>query len=291
MRPMHQANTMRLKPRKAILLGTSALVCLALAAPVMATDFVITSGSDMNGQLGDGDINGGHTVTVTGTIDTGTTADESGIETTGSNTITVSADGIIKTGGNGAAGIRNTGNDNTTTVSGSITITGRKGYGIINYGNTNTTTVSGSIKTTGESSDSILDNGNNNITSVYGSIITTGNYSDGIRKTGASNTTSISGTVSATGTDASALYNQSGAGNSFILDEGAVIIGDITAHETNSSVNKLTLNLGQGASYAYSVGGAGAGTRAGQWTFTDQEDGRTGVARLCCINVLMGFTV
>ena len=43
MRPMLKVNTMNLKHRKSVLLGTSALVCLALAAPVMATDFVITS--------------------------------------------------------------------------------------------------------------------------------------------------------------------------------------------------------------------------------------------------------
>ena len=57
MRPMHQANTMSSKPRKAILLGTSALVCLALSAPVMADDFVITS-SD-NSTNGVGTKNGG----------------------------------------------------------------------------------------------------------------------------------------------------------------------------------------------------------------------------------------
>ena len=48
MHPMPQANTMNLKPRKSVLLGTSALVCLALAAPVMAADFTITSGTTTN---------------------------------------------------------------------------------------------------------------------------------------------------------------------------------------------------------------------------------------------------
>ena len=64
MRLVPQANTISLKSRKVGLLGTSALVCLALAAPVMADDFVITSGSDTNGQLGDGDINGSDTVSL-----------------------------------------------------------------------------------------------------------------------------------------------------------------------------------------------------------------------------------
>ena len=52
------------KQCKVFLLGTSALVCLALSAPVMAADFVITSGSDTNGQFGDGDINGSDTVSL-----------------------------------------------------------------------------------------------------------------------------------------------------------------------------------------------------------------------------------
>ena len=65
MRAMPQVNTMSLKPRKAILLGTSALVCLALAAPVMATDFIITSGTTTNnGNI----IDGAHTVTITGAL-------------------------------------------------------------------------------------------------------------------------------------------------------------------------------------------------------------------------------
>ena len=64
MRLVPQANTISLKSRKVGLLGTSALVCLALATPVMAVDFVITSGSDTNGQLGDGDINGSDTVSL-----------------------------------------------------------------------------------------------------------------------------------------------------------------------------------------------------------------------------------
>ena len=43
MRPMLKVNTISLKSRKVGLLGTSALVCLALSTPVIATDFVITN--------------------------------------------------------------------------------------------------------------------------------------------------------------------------------------------------------------------------------------------------------
>ena len=38
MRPMLRVNTISLKSRKVGLLGTSALVCLALSTPVMAAD-------------------------------------------------------------------------------------------------------------------------------------------------------------------------------------------------------------------------------------------------------------
>ena len=105
MRPMLKVNTMNLKHRKSVLLGTSALVCLALAAPVMATDFVITSGTNTNGQFRDGhlapaninDFDGSDNITLTG--DLTTTGTNEGIKTTnGANIITVSETGSITTG-------------------------------------------------------------------------------------------------------------------------------------------------------------------------------------------------
>ena len=75
MHPMPQSNAVDLKYPKSFLLGTSALVCLALAAPVMADDFTIASGSTTN----DGNtINTGDTVTVTGALTT--TGNDRGIE-------------------------------------------------------------------------------------------------------------------------------------------------------------------------------------------------------------------
>ena len=71
------------------------------------------------------------------------------------------------------------------------------------------------------------------------------------------------------------MYNNSGSGNSFTLNEGATIIGDILARDGTTN-SKLIFNLGASTSYAYSVSGKGAGTGAGQWTFSDQ-DGRTPV--------------
>ena len=131
--------------RKSVLLGTSALVCLALATPVMAADFTITSGTITN----DGNtINGNDTVAVTGALVT--TGGNYGIETTGgTNTVSVAEAGSIDTTGVDADGIINVGDNNTITISGSITTTGDYAEGIVDVGDNNETTFSGSIKTTG----------------------------------------------------------------------------------------------------------------------------------------------
>ena len=120
MQPMPQANAMNLKHRKSVLLGTSALVCLALAAPVMADDFVITSSDGSTNGVGTTNgataaaiaanaINGSDTVSLG--IALTTTGTNEGIETTGgTNKVTVSEAGSITTGtGNNAYGIYNDG--------------------------------------------------------------------------------------------------------------------------------------------------------------------------------------
>ena len=337
MHPMPQANAMNLKSHKSVLLGTSALVCLALAAPVMADDFVITSGTTTN----DGNtINGGDTVTVTGaltitgandgikttnndteaksntvtvtgtgsitTAGTGnnaygiyndgaynTTTVAGSIKTTGStasgiynlgsnNTTTVSEAGSITTTGSISSGIFSRGSTNTTTVSGSITTKGSTARGIYIYGDDNVTTVSGSIKTEGVSSTGIRNYGDDNVTTVSGSIKTEGNNSHGIRNRGDDNVTTISGTVKATGASSAALYSEVGDGNSFTLNEGATIIGDILARDSTNNASdatnsKLIFNLGASTSYAYSVSGKGEGTTAGQWTFSDLDGPTQGI--------------
>ena len=235
-----------------------------------------------NGRLSYGIRNQGanNTTTVSGSIVTNGFLSH-GIRNDG-NDNTTAVSGSIVTNGNFSYGIRNMGDNgnNTTTVSGSIVTNGHVSDGIFNQGNDNTTTVSGSITTEGESSNGIRNDGNDNTTTVSGSIATNGQNSHGIRNNGNDNTITISGTVSATHSSSNALFNSISSDISFILDEGAVIIGDITAFAlagAPATNNKLTLNLGQGASYAYSVGGGGAitdvGTGAGRWTFSDQ-DGR-----------------
>jgi hypothetical protein len=245
---------------------------------------------------------GGNTTTMLGSINTlgraargissggaggnNTTTMSGSITTTGNDAIAIYADGgsntttmsgSIKTTGDKSFGIFYTnGGSNTTTMSGSISTTGDDGYGIRNSGDSNTTTVSGSISTTGASGYGIYNSGNNNTITVSGSITTgTGEAGHGILNYGDDNTSSISGTVKATGTKAAALYNIDGDRNSFTLDEGATIIGDILSYTDAATTNsKLIFNLGASTSYAYSVSGAGKGTGAGQWDFSDL-DGRT----------------
>ena len=241
------------------------------------TNEITVSGSIVTaGEMGHGIAKAGNTneTTVSGSIMTaGTNA--WGIASAG-DTSETTVSGNITTAGNSAHGIWNFGNTNETTVSGNITTAEDAAFGVYNIGNTNETTVSGSIVTAGDHGYGIFDYGDRNITTVSGSIVTAGNSAHGILINGDNNTTTISGSITSTSTASSALMNTSGSGGTFILDEGAVIIGDITALAAATN-NALKFNLGASTSYAYSVGGGGAGTGAGQWTFTDQ-DGRAPIA-------------
>ena len=225
----------------------------------------------------------GNTTIISGSIST-TGRRAYGINNQGSGNTTIMSGSILSTGFRG--GVLNYGDDNTTTMSGSISTTGEQGFGIWNYGSGNTTTMSGSISTTGEKAyginigdnrtDQISSTVDNNTTTVSGSIKTDGAGAHGIYNIGDNNTTTISGTVKATGAKSAALYNVYGSGNSFTLNEGATIIGDILARDATNNAydatnSKLIFNLGASTSYAYSVSGKGEGTGAGQWIFSDLD--------------------
>ena len=118
MRPMPQVNTMNLKAPKAVLLGTSALVCFALAAPVVADDFVIT-GSD-NSTNGTGTTNGGTAAAIAAdaingsdTVSLGINLTTTGAETdgiftkSGGNEVHLVSPGSISTSSNYSSGIYN----------------------------------------------------------------------------------------------------------------------------------------------------------------------------------------
>jgi hypothetical protein len=237
------------------------------------TGSIATSGATALGIYNIGDNN---TNSITGTITT-TGANANSVYNWGddnTNTIT----GTITTSGANAKGVYNDGDDNTNTITGTITTSGAGANGVDNYGGGNSTTVSGTITTSGEDADGVWSGhgtGTSNTVTVTGTITTSGTGSSGIEFYGATNSATISGTINSSGTDSSALRNQNGNGNSFQLNEGAIIIGDILAIGGSTVTNgKLIFNLGEGTSYAYSVSGNGSGTAAGQWTFSDL-DGRT----------------
>ena len=81
---MSQAISVISKSRNSLLLGTSALVCLALAAPVMADDFVIT-GSD-NSTNGTGTTNGATAAAIADTAINGSDTVSLGIALTATGT-------------------------------------------------------------------------------------------------------------------------------------------------------------------------------------------------------------
>jgi hypothetical protein len=242
----------------------------------------IMSGSISNtGQYGYGinNVGSGNTTTMSGSIST-TGRLSYGIYNNGNDNTTIMS-GSISTAERWGVGVFNYGDNNTTTMSGSFSSTGNFSFGIYNKGSGNTTTMSGSISTTGDKAygihngDNIANNNvysDNNTTTVSGSIKTEGVEAHGIYNDGNNNTTTISGTVKATGAKSAALYNGYGSDNSFTLNEGATIIGDILA--SSATNNSLKFNLGASTSYRYSVSGKGEGTGAGQWDFSDL-DGRT----------------
>jgi hypothetical protein len=246
----------------------------------IATTGNYAEGIDNNGDNNTTTVSGSITTGVVGTIIDGDNA--TGVYNSGTgNTTTLTSTGVITVRGPIADGIYNDGGTSTTIVHGSINVTGHGAgadytTGVDNRGGNTQTTLSKSsqIITTGNRSVAVYAQENNNITNMHGYISVSGDWSDGISNWGNNNINNISGSISATGTtNSNAILVYSGSGNSFTLDEGAVIIGDITA-DAAATNNKLKFNLGEGLSYAYSVGGGGAGTGAGQWTFTDQ-DGRT----------------
>ena len=240
---------------------------------LLTTGSFTTAGTFSNGIYNIGDNN---TNSISGTITT-TGANGYGIVNKGDNN-TNTITGSIATSGATGLGLYNIGDNNTNSITGSITSTGASATGVYNYGGGNSTKVSGTITTSGEDADGVWSGhgtGTSNTISVTGSITTTGDKSSGIEFYGATNSATISGTINSSGTDSSALRNQNGNGNSFQLNEGAIIIGDILAIGGSTVTNgKLIFNLGEGTSYAYSVSGNGSGTGAGQWTFSDL-DGRT----------------
>lgn len=160
--------------------------------------------------------------------------------------------GEITTSGVGARGIYNTGSSGIVENSGIISTSGSSSaHGVQITGTSGSILNTGTISTSGSSSHGI------HITSASGSIVNTGTISTtgsgyGVNLAGNNQTFTNSGLVSATGTSSYAIRWATGASNGVVnLNRGSVVIGDMTAGDHSNA--RLNINLGSGASYAYSV--------------------------------------
>ena len=227
------------KYRHVALLGTTVVVCLSLAEPVFADNFIIT-GDQTTTNGGEGPINGNDSVTLNGTITTTTVspAPGYGISTTGgSNKISIETGGIEATRDEKPVGINNTGGSTETFVMKGATITtnGYKGYGVFSSGGLNETIIDGTIETSGELSHAISVSGGENKTTVSGSIVTgdpnentkTKN-SYGIRNEGIGNETTVSagGSIKTYGTSSHGIFNL-GDGNETTVSGSISTQGEI----------------------------------------------------------------
>ncbi|MFM1956178.1 MAG: hypothetical protein RIR20_998 [Pseudomonadota bacterium] len=171
-----------------------------------------------------------------------------GIYSSAANT-TNSNSGTISTSGENGYGIRSNGNGTITYNSGSISTSGQNASGI--FGNTSVFN-SGMISTSGFNASGIsINSGNRTITNT-GTIITTGNEGHGVILGGNNITLNNFGLIKATGIDSNAIRWSTGGSNGVVnLNRGSVIVGNMVAGD---HVNpRLNINLGSGASYAYSV--------------------------------------
>lgn len=225
-------------------------------------------------------------ITITGNIaTTGDYADGFNLLTGNSNNFTMTGD--ITTGGEAAYGIYfYNGTSNSMTMSGNITSTGNNIYGFyISAQTSSSITMSGDINLSDGYGMMILDSDSNTLTMTGDITSTSGDYSMGAYFINSDSNTLTVANISAEGTingdgiylvdsDSNAitingkvsasryaLYaNGTSDNNTFTLNQGSVISGEIGNEGTN---NTLKLNLGAGRSYALETTGSSS------WTIQD----------------------
>ena len=206
------------------------------------------------------------TNTNSGNINT-TGIDAYGINTIGANSNIVNS-GTISSTGSYAIGIRSNGDNSIITNNGIIATTGYVGWGVRTTGLNSTITNNRIITTSGNSAAGLKIYGDNSIITNNGTIATSGNTADGILSVGNNIIINNSGSIRiADGNSAAITLGNAvfyGANNNTVnLLKGSIIVGDIHA-DTGLTGAKLNINLGSGASYAYSV--------TGPWTVTDLDN-------------------
>lgn len=209
---------------------------------------ISTSGSHSFGISASGNYT---TATNSGSILTSGLA-SSGIYSTGSNTDIINS-GVISTSGQAAIAIRAFGANTIINNSGSISTTGSTSLGLYSTGINSIISNSGSITTSGNSSSSgIRSDGANSTITNSGSVISSGSQGHGVILNGNNQTFTNSGLIKATGTNSNSIRWQTGSSNGVVnLNRGSIIIGDMVAGDHSGA--RLNINLGSGASYAYSV--------------------------------------
>lgn len=231
------------------------------AAIVGFSDTLVTN----YGSISDGGISGG-VVTNYGNI---TTSANYSWATSGS---TVTNYGVITTYGYEGCPICTGGNSVESANHGEIITYGERSFVQISNSTNFLFTNSGSITTHGLNAYGIMIGAdllaNSTINSLIvnsGSIVTYGQNAYGVWFQYASSNTLInSGSIIANNPSSKAIYVSSAAHNNTVqLNRGSLIIGDIYA-DPSTTGSALKINLGAGASYAYSV--------TGPWTVTDLDN-------------------
>jgi hypothetical protein len=177
-----------------------------------------------------------------------------------SGTITLSSDYAI--------GIYSDGNNSILTNNGIIDTSSYVGWGIKSVGLNSTITNNGRISTSGYGASGLKIYGNNSIINNNGTIATSGNTADGILSVGNNIIINNSGTIRIADGDSSAILLGfagffAANNNTVNLLKGSIIVGDIHADNLLTGA-KININLGSGASYAYSV--------TGPWTISDLDN-------------------
>lgn len=172
--------------------------------------------------------------------------------------------GTISISGNNNDGVDSYHTDVTIVNTGSISTTGQDGYGIWSTAANATIVNSGSILTSGQTGYGIIVYVSGSTIINSGIVSTTGRYSYAISSYSNNSTLINSGTIRATGADSAAIDLWPGFSNNTVyLLKGSVVVGGISA-DLLAAEAKLKINLGAGASYAYSV--------TGPWTVTDLDN-------------------
>jgi hypothetical protein len=234
---------------------------------------ISTTGDDAYGiyLINDG-TNNTNTANMTGNISTtgddayGIYLDNNVVGT--NNTTTVNMTGNITTTGSYAIGINAAGSNSALINSGIISTSGYLGWGIKTTGINSTITNNERIATSGYGADGLKIYGNNSIINNNGTVTTSGILASGILSVGNNIIINNTGTIRiADGSSSAILLGNAGfygANNNTVnLLKGSIIVGDIHADTSLTGV-KLNINLGSGASYAYSV--------TGPWTISDLDN-------------------